>query len=499
MILCDQLVSTFAFPDFILASIQLRKALRITSFKPHFNDDKSAKQIPFGVRFDTSKLCELVNLLPEATHLDSVLALSGVKHTDFGKYTWKEHIKNGNDPHLAESLENLGLIDNSTVFKVSHAHFSMFARGTYRNKPKSNEPTGFGYSDDLVHEFARKGYLSEQYEQNDKVIGMRAMRVYVETSSGMMIDEGGIWGGKGGVSGRRTSSRVNRLDSGLKYGTDLDVVREIYKFTPSPRIAVDIVDIILNEFFGGAKNTFFGVHWRYNAGDYIKYSQFEQDNNNLQFRSFPHEISLHMKLVWLEPMHLFDLLIDHIEDNLKTSEIVLKPEEKVIFIATPDGGRKFENLAVKFQDSLRKYRTNNTTLPSSLPIYRGWKIITTRQTTRFVSDKFKNQKSKYYCETFDTFFGEFIPIIEMEILKRSFGFYRSRPSNWSFNIQAQRFANAEVNEDGTAVLPLDRVVLDIFIEKSYRKMIEKTRNDDARIQYIHIPKKYAGILNMSLT
>ena len=95
------------------------------------------------------------------------------------------------------------------------------------------------------------------------------------------------------------------------------------------------------------------------------------------------------------------------------------------------------------------------------------------------------------CDVLKRFYGEILPMVEMEILEKSFAFYRSRPSNWSFNIQAARFANAEINKDGSANLPFDRVILDIFVEKDYQMKSNETRNiNRKRVKIVEVPEKY---------
>ena len=106
-------------------------------------------------------------------------------------------------------------------------------------------------------------------------------------------------------------------------------------------------------------------------------------------------------------------------------------------------------MAKLFQQALASLNTTT---------YRGWHIINAKQSAYFINDNFRATDAPHYCPIVSRWFGEIVPIVEMEILRRSMAFYRSRPSNWSFNIQAQRFANAKLRADGTPILPLDRVV-----------------------------------------
>merc|ERR1712150_66536 len=82
-----------------------------------------------------------------------------------------------------------------------------------------------------------------------------------------------------------------------------------------------------------------------------------------------------------------------------------------------------------------------------------------------------------------------------EILRRSLGFYRSRPSNWSFNVQAQRFADSELNKNGTAKLPLDRAIMDIFVKPRFRMSRFSSKNVNNKIvEFMQIPPKYRKLV-----
>lgn len=53
-------------------------------------------------------------------------------------------------------------------------------------------------------------------------------------------------------------------------------------------------------------------------------------------------------------------------------------------------------------------------------------------------------------------YGDILSTLEKDILTHAYVFYRTRPSNWSFNVQAHRWAQ---NVTGLAY---DAVVYDIF-------------------------------------
>ena len=64
------------------------------------------------------------------------------------------------------------------------------------------------------------------------------------------------------------------------------------------------------------------------------------------------------------------------------------------------------------------------------------------------------------CAIIDKIFGDILSTLEKEIMVRSLVFFRVRPSNWSFNVQGQRFAIY-----GNENIMHDRVIFDIFTDK----------------------------------
>ena len=157
----------------------------------------------------------------------------------------------------------------------------------------------------------------------------------------------------------------------------------------------------------------------------------------------------------------------------------------MIFLATP------MNFADKFESAMRKI-----IIQSEKATYRNWYIVTAKQATYFLNDNFRENESPHFCQTMSRFFGEIVPQVEMEILRRSLAFYRSRPSNWSFNVQAQRFADADLNENGTAKLPLDRAVVDCFVKPRFRVgRFGKKNVNNKYVEMMPIPMKYKSTVS----
>ena len=323
--------------------------------------------------------------------------------------------------------------------------------------------------------------------QKTDVIGIRGVRLFDEAWNGMLIDEGGIWGpgGHGTVYGNRHASRFSRYNSSLVHRTDSDVLRELYKHTPFPKFIIDYAELFVNKFL---KVPFIGIHWRYNPGDFFHHSSLIPSANSslVSIRGMGHDLSLHLKLVIQEPGYFFEQLLGYLEKQY--AEIGI-PVPKLVFIASPN------NMAQKFERFLKQNGTASTTSPGL--IYKNIEFITSRISTEFIRRNFRDHSSEHYCEIAERFYGEILPMVEMTILEKAFAFYRSRPSNWSFNIQARRFAHADVDEDGRPELLHDRCILDMFLKEEFQMSYYNMSNVNKRPQKMQdIQKKYYEILGL---
>ena len=83
------MAQTHGYRDNILAAILLRKKLGVTDFRKHYTDSRSDEHVPFGIRFDMKKLCQLVSLRNQSTYLDSLLVFNS-KNMDSVK-SWEEY------------------------------------------------------------------------------------------------------------------------------------------------------------------------------------------------------------------------------------------------------------------------------------------------------------------------------------------------------------------------------------------------------------------------
>lgn len=84
----------------------------------------------------------------------------------------------------------------------------------------------------------------------------------------------------------------------------------------------------------------------------------------------------------------------------------------------------------------------------------NFKIWTTQDSLKFLKKYLKS------CWVYQDYLGEILSLFEKEVISKSQIFYRARPSNWSFNVEAQRFSNKKFEN-----LKDDSVIFDIFVRK----------------------------------
>ena len=75
------------------------------------------------------------------------------------------------------------------------------------------------------------------------------------------------------------------------------------------------------------------------------------------------------------------------------------------------------------------------------------------------------ERYKEKCELVKNLFGDIVSTFEKEVLVQALSFYRTRPSNWSFNVQGHRFARYTSEE-----LKYDRVIFDVFSGRQRRSL-----------------------------
>lgn len=182
-----------------------------------------------------------------------------------------------------------------------------------------------------------------------------------------------------------------------------------------------------------------GVHWRFNEGDFFGNGFKNHNENKVSARGLSNNATKQLHRTLNHPEYFLDQLIPHLAQNYNGTE-----NSKTLFISSP------MNTAKLFR------RTGD---------YKNFKIFTTTDTQAFLREKLEEVN----CTILVDMFGDILSTFEKEILLRSLGFYRTRPSNWSFNIQGHRWA-----EYGPKQLTHDRVIFDVFMGRNRRDTIKNT-------------------------
>lgn len=236
-------------------------------------------------------------------------------------------------------------------------------------------------------------------------------------------------------------SRPPQIDDDVassRLRVDTSLMREVQLATEHPEFIRELAiqfgkEIIKDE------NGFIGVHWRFNPGDIFS-EDFLNSNafDHIDKERSARVIGISKMLIRLihecmnNPDYLLEKLIQHIEKQFEKDKIVIK----TIFITSP----------IEVADMLAKIGR----------VFRVYTIFTTNDTHKFLS-RYRD------CETVDQLYGDILSTLEKEILVQSFAYYRTRPSNWSFNVQAHRWAKQ------AAGLEFDSVIYDIFVSDSCDK------------------------------
>lgn len=143
----------------------------------------------------------------------------------------------------------------------------------------------------------------------------------------------------------------------------------------------------------------------------------------------------------LDPTYLVEKLARKVQNLTANSETEKSGQEPgIIYIASP------LNIA--------EYFYNHTTNK----ILNNYKVFTTIDIQRFLETYRKD------CWVIDIYFGDILSTLEKEMMVLSKIFFRSRPSNWSFNQQGHRMPNYPYEE-----IQNDRVIFDVFDARRRRR------------------------------
>ena len=413
----------------------------ISNFSSHKHDDSITTVIPFGARINLNSLCDLT----EIAHPGFVNNESSEFHNEnldfFILMNEKPKLLKWEKGEVKKYLKTSSILN----FNISDENrFVVLPGANYLSYPKNDDQN-------LEKVFIEHGI---RYD-SPKIIGLAHSYNWMYKTSYKLIDAGGIYRFRNSVKADGHAPNFTKTESLQKLGIDSELYRQVYLHTGYPEFVEVLVDQFLKEVFG--EKQFIGVHWRFDEGDFFAQTKFankipynENDGVPKKYVSIGRAKGLNPKSTAAlyktihDPEYFLDLLIPHVEENLSTNNSNTKI--KTIFIASP---------------------VSTSQLFQQKSSYKNYKIFTTSDTHKFL----KNILHKQNCTLLIDMFGDILSTFEKEILLRSLAFYRTRPSNWSFNVQGHRWANYKADD-----LVHDRVIFDVFTERNIKNKTRKRRS-----------------------
>ena len=274
----------------------------------------------------------------------------------------------------------------------------------------------------------------------EKYIGMANTHYWIYENFHMLIDEGGTYRQMNPIEADGKAP-IHSQESGIKeHSMNMEMIKDIYRHTVHPEFIRFLAQKFINKYLSGPEK-FLGVHWRFDKEFLPSKAVFDAakisgDRSKTNGKGIPQDIREMFYETIENPIYFLDKLISHSTNN----QVFDDPKNNYIFISSP------QSVAKQFQSLNSSYyhkQTNQT-----------FNIISSMDSHHFLLNYAKDNN----CDIIIDYFGDILSTFEKEILIYSMSFYRARPSNWSFNVQGQRFAR-EMD------LSMDRVIFDVFLER----------------------------------
>ena len=440
---------TNGFRHAILAAISLKKSLIFSDFLTHQTDRLSLRQkVPFGARINIKKLCQFVRI--KSDYDVDVQDLEKFKNETRG---YKKYFpakvaviihKNttgeceGNLKQVKQYLKyytNLQDIGQKGFTKqfTEFIYLWGLAYEMYPHKPNQS----------ILSQFSKH----QMQFDTPKIIGIGPMQKLLFKSFFKLIDAGGQYlVGGNAVTAESHAPEFDQSSAESEANVNYNLLKDLYRYTGHPEFVERLADKFIREVI--QEENFIGIHWRFNHNDFLGRTPYKKVSGSSHFASSANattkpvlqgykDVSVEMLQeifkTLAEPHYFMEKLVPHIEQNLPPSQ-----NGRTVFISSPT------NTAERFKTLKNKYIS---------PQNVTYKIITSYESNLFMKHVGKN------CQNIRWYLGDVLSTFEKEVMVRSKSFYRARPSNWSFNVQGQRFGR-------NGKLPYDRVVYDVFLGRA---------------------------------
>lgn len=415
----------------LMAAIILQKGLITSSFTIHKSDILStASSIPFGLRIDMEIMCQYVSLMSprqklrqlgsdsklnnnqnRTLYLSDLLILQGnTKQTNFAEHESKiiSFLKNINQP----PVKFMKKIKDGLVVLPPYQfnHFS--------TKDKQN----------LTFWFDQHQLLSKP----QSIIGIFQVYNWIFGDIFHLIDEGGVYRFKNPVKGPSKPPNLSFLSAKNLYKMDKNLIYDAYLATQHPKFLRDLAKIFIRKKF--QTDNFVAVHFRYNPGDFFSQNFLKREGKVTAIRGITYKMALKIQKSLTNSTYFLENLmakIEKLKGNSTENQNTDEQKPQIIYIASPDGISKY--------------------FPHKGYKFKNYKIYTTKDMHKFLN-KFMNS-----CWVVKKYFGDILSTLEKELMILAEIFFRSRPSNWSFNEQGHRASQYEYDR-----IKNDRVIFDVF-------------------------------------
>lgn len=492
---------TSAFRHIVLTSIYLQRSIITTFFTKHQRTDTSAdrsdienNRVPFGARIDLESLCQFIHIDSDYNLNDHFL--KNLKQQDAYDTNLIVHGKEGKRKHMQKGkiMTNKDLDDPKIKLERDYVQF-------YTNLPNSEarhfEDDGrehlrfYGQSWDMRVDEDHYMHVSNLFGKDRlgntekyPIIGIASAHMWIYNISSI-IDAGGAYRNINPIEANGHAPEFTDEEAYKIFHNDVPIVRDLYKYTGHPIFIKNLVRDFIKEHLDPEFDpenflaaNFIGMHWRYNFADFIpinKYVESKEDQNSNAFlqnfagellatpdhpfwkRGVKHINSMMKSMMetLVEPNGFITKFLGHLEQNLakspsikginlaKNSDSAQDNEIIHIYIASPGNVAEIFKNQIKFTDPVNKILVHNS---------QKYKILFSEVAQIYL------EKLKPSCPILNQHFDEIFSTFEKELMIQSFGFYRARPSNWSFNVQGARYSKYDR-------LIFDRTVYDIFLNR----------------------------------
>lgn len=475
--------ATNGFRQVFMAAALLHKGILLTNFTKHKSDALSIEgKIPFGVRVDTETLCQYLQLTSSDHHLEQEKIVKSVLDSNpklYKKYAFqpknltKEQLKqtriyldeiiscSGDFDKVIDGKKEIhyGRVNSSinnylnkkminiepaiTFKKIIDQDLKLIPTYGFKHYPKNiKSDLKFWFkSNDLY--FDNEPYNLPEYKNVSKLIGVSNVYNWLFGEFYSIVDSGGAYRYKNPIRGASQPPKFTHDQLADLHGMNQQLIKDAYSATIHPKFITTLAKIFIKEYFGeNYVQKYVAVHFRFNPGDFFGGDFLQVSTEEVVARrGLTTDISQHLQLSLKNGTYFIEKLAKKVQNltaTEATTENEISQEPGIIYIASPI------NIAENFHNQTK--------------IIQNYKILTTIDIQNFLQTYRKD------CWVVDIYFGDVLSTLEKEMMVLSKIFFRSRPSNWSFNEQGHRMAMYPYEE-----IQNDRVMFDVFDARRRRR------------------------------